>query len=120
MLKPYMCPAGRWSIGYGRNLEDVGISTEEAEILLTNDLRAAERQAEAFEWFSDLDGARQEVILEMIFQLGFTGVRKFQRMIHAIRLEDWDGASREMMNSHWHTQTPKRCEELAKIMREGE
>ena len=35
-LKPYKCTADKLTIGVGRNLEDVGISEEEAEMLLQN------------------------------------------------------------------------------------
>ncbi|MFD2234837.1 glycoside hydrolase family protein, partial [Phaeospirillum tilakii] len=37
-LKPYRCPAGKLTIGIGRNLDDVGISREEAETLLDHDI----------------------------------------------------------------------------------
>jgi lysozyme len=36
-LKPYHCPAGKHTIGVGRNLEDKGITEKEAVILLEND-----------------------------------------------------------------------------------
>ena len=37
--KPYKCTSGKLTIGYGRNLEDVGISQKEAEYLFENDVR---------------------------------------------------------------------------------
>lgn len=33
-LKPYKCPANKWTIGVGRNLEDVGLSKDEQLKLL--------------------------------------------------------------------------------------
>jgi len=33
-LKPYKCPAGKLTIGIGRNLEDRGITEQEAQMLL--------------------------------------------------------------------------------------
>jgi lysozyme len=38
-LKPYHCPAGKLTIGVGRNLEDKGITEEEAVMLLENDIQ---------------------------------------------------------------------------------
>lgn len=37
-LKPYQCSNNKLSIGYGRNLEDNGITLQEAEKLLETDL----------------------------------------------------------------------------------
>lgn len=118
----YQDHMGFWTLGYGRLIDERrggGISPEEAEMLLRNDLWAAERASEQFPWFDRLDAARQEVIIEMVFQLGFSGVSRFQKMIRAIRDEDWTDAAREMRDSAWHAQTPARCEELANIMEHG-
>ncbi len=41
-LKPYRCSAGKLTIGYGRNLDDRGISAHEANDLFENDLIDAE------------------------------------------------------------------------------
>jgi len=57
-----------------------------------------------------------EVILEMVFQLGTTGVSKFLKFWKALRIKDWKTASAEMQDSRWHSQTPKRCESLAAIV----
>jgi lysozyme len=56
------------------------------------------------------------VILEMVFQLGTNGVRKFAKMWKAMRVKDWKKAAEEMKDSRWHSQTPKRCESLAEIV----
>jgi hypothetical protein len=37
-LKPYRCSADKLTIGIGRNLDDVGITEEEAYFLLGNDI----------------------------------------------------------------------------------
>jgi lysozyme len=38
-LKPYLCPAGKLTIGIGRNLEGKGITKQEAIMLLENDIQ---------------------------------------------------------------------------------
>ena len=66
----------------------------------------------------DLPQNVSEVILEMVFQLGTNGVRKFKNMWKAMRVKDWKKASEEMKDSRWHAQTTNRCESLAKIVEE--
>ena len=58
------------------------------------------------------------VIVEMCFQLGYR-VAKFKKMWEALKVGDYSNASKEMLDSNWHKQTPKRCEYLANIMKES-
>ncbi len=55
----YKCPAGKWTIGVGRNIdEDGGIGLSDAEVytLLRNDITRVDQELdEAFEWYSLLD-----------------------------------------------------------------
>jgi lysozyme len=44
-LEPYLCPAGKLTIGIGRNLEDRGISIDEAQYLLMNDISRCRKEA---------------------------------------------------------------------------
>ena len=120
-LFPYKCTAGKLTVGYGRNLDDKGITPQEADYLLTNDLAKCERE------YFDLPRAvrgrcnevRTGVLVEMIFQLGFGGVTRFQRMFQAIQNDDFAQAAEEMLDSRWAQQTPKRCREMAELMRTG-
>ena len=57
------------------------------------------------------------VIIEMVFQLGMTGVSKFVNCLKAIKEEDWDTAADEMLDSKWAKQTPERANELSSIIR---
>ena len=41
-LKPYRDTVGKLTVGYGRNLEDVGISRDEADFMLDNDIDQVE------------------------------------------------------------------------------
>ena len=52
-LEPYQCTAGKLTIGVGRNLDDVGITKEEATYMLENDIARVAGQCWAnFEWFA--------------------------------------------------------------------
>ena len=57
------------------------------------------------------------VIIEMVFQLGMTGVSKFKNTLKAVKEEDWDTAADEMLDSVWAKQTPERANELSSTMR---
>lgn len=66
-LKPYRCTANKLTIGYGRNIDDVGISEAEAEVLLSNDLeRCANEVAKHVDAFDKLNDARQAVLVKYV------------------------------------------------------
>ena len=66
-LKPYRDTVGKLTIGVGRNLEDVGISAEEADLLLHNDIQHAAKalDQQLLAW-RQLNVARQQVLLNML------------------------------------------------------
>ena len=84
--KPYRCTSGKLTIGYGRNLDDVGISEEEAEDLLKRDINSVYSQLVNYQWFANLDKVRSGVIVNMTFNLGLRGMLKFINMINALSL----------------------------------
>src|SRR5713101_3726055 len=70
-LKPYRCPAGKLTIGVGRNLDDRGISEDEAAMLLDNDIRFVWKElSRVLPGFTLLDETRQNVLMDMCFNLG--------------------------------------------------
>lgn len=118
--RAYKDTLGKLTIGYGRCLTTNGISDDEAELMLNNDIEDAKLAlSQSFPWSLGLNDFRKDVLTEMIFQLGVKGVSGFPKMIAAIRIGDFGGAAKEMLNSAWHVQTPARCEELAEIMLNG-
>lgn len=120
-LKPYRCTAGKLTIGVGRNLEDVGISEEEAMQLLENDIaRARQAVARAFPWATAMVEARQSVLIEMVFQMGLQGVLGFSRTLQAMKAGRYTEAAAFMLESLWAKQTPARAKRLARIMATGE
>lgn len=118
-LKPYRCTAGKLTIGVGRNLDDRGISNDEAMLMLDNDIAQTIRECRTFPWFENLDNVRQAVIASMVFNLGLTRFQKFRKTIAAIEAGDYDTAADEMMLSNWFNQVGRRGSELAEMMRTG-
>lgn len=119
-LKPYHDTVGKLTIGYGRNLDDVGISQLEAEVLLDHDLDKAEQQCmRAFYWFPVLSQARQRVVVEMVFNLGLAGFQGFTKTIAAIEGHDYSAAASQMLASKWAKQVKGRAIRLADVMRKG-
>lgn len=118
--KAYKCPAGKLTIGVGRNLDAKGISKAEAMFLFENDIQDAYRDAATLSYFKDLDGVRQAVVLNMLFNLGLPTFRGFKRMNAALAQHDYTVAAREMLDSAWAKQVGQRSRELAQMMRTGE
>ena len=119
-LKPYKCSAGKLTIGYGRNLDDVGISKKEAEIMLDNDIaRAGSECMRIFPMMYKYSQARQAVLINMMFNLGRTKFLTFKRFIEAVCAEDWGKAAYEMEDSLWFKQVGDRGKELKELMENG-
>jgi lysozyme len=133
--KMYHCSAGRRTIGVGRNMDanplppDIqaylgqhGYITEDMiDSLLEADIRHATADAKvifpAFETFSQ---PRQWALISFIFQLGFTGAKRFTRSVNAINEGRWEDAANFMMQSLWAKQTPVRAKRITQIIRTGE
>jgi len=117
-LKPYYCPAGKLTIGVGRNLEDKGISQKEAAFLLKNDIDECISDLEDLfkEKFDSFPEQVKIVLIDMRFNLGATGFRSFRKMIKAVNESNFDKASKEMKNSNWYSQVGKRAETLVEMM----
>lgn len=103
-LRLYKCPAGKWTIGVGRNLQDNGISEEEAIYLMRNDIMRCHRELEQFEWFNNLDKIRKAVLIELCFNIGITSLLGFKKMIKALKEHNYDLAAKELFDSKWRRQ----------------
>jgi lysozyme len=115
-LKPYRCPSGKLTIGVGRNLDDVGITEEEAIYLLRNDIKRIKKELNKHKWFKRLSENRQNVIIDMAFNLGLAGLFKFEKMIKALENYNYELAAYEMENSKWCKQVKSRCDNLKNMM----
>lgn len=119
-LKPYKCTAGKLTIGYGRNLVDRGITHDEAEFLLFNDIHSVclELKKE-LPWFESLDDVRQRVLLDMAFNLGINGLLKFKVTLQNIADGKYEKAAANMLASKWAIQVGQRSSRLSTMMGTG-
>lgn len=118
-LKPYRCTAGKLTIGIGRNLDDNGITEAEARMMLTYDIEVARSKLLKYEWFTNLNEPRRDAVINMVFNLGMPRFLGFKRTIGYLKLEDYENAAIEMMNSKWADQVGDRAIELAAIILTG-
>jgi lysozyme len=120
-LKPYRCPAGKLTIGVGRNLDDCGISRDEALTLLENDIRRCETELQAHipTLFSLLSPNRKAVLVNMAFNLGTAGLLGFHALLAHAAEGDFEKAANDMLVSKWAKQVGKRAIELSELMRKG-
>jgi lysozyme len=65
----------------------------------------------------DIDEKAEELLIEMVFQLGRTGVSKFRNMWKCLSELNYVGASFEMLDSKWAKQTPNRAKAMAEQMK---
>ena len=89
--------------------------------ILQKDLQEAIRGARSLmedHGCTDIDEQVEEILIEMVFQLGMTGVSKFKNMWKALAEHNYVGASFEMLDSRWAKQTPNRAKAMAKTMKE--
>lgn len=140
---PYKCTANKWTIGYGRNIEDnplkpsemesiglgptippleLEITKEQATKLLEMDVKKYIHAVDTS--FPDvmqlLNEPRKWVLYNMAFNMGMTSIRKFNGMLSGILQGNFIKASVEMLDSKWAKQVGKRAQELALQMKKGE
>lgn len=124
-LKLYRCTSNKLTIGIGRNIEDNGIRKDEVKLMFKNDVdEVVNNLAPALKRkfginFNSLSDIRQEVLLNMAFQLGIPRLLKFKNTFRYLKNKSFKKCSIEMLNSLWAKQTPKRAKRLSNLMKGG-
>ena len=70
-----------------------------------------------YEDFDDLPEEAQQIIANMMFNMGLTRLSKFRNMKSCVDQRDWMGAGEEMMDSRWYNQVPNRAGRLVNRMK---
>lgn len=120
----YKDTLGNLTIGIGRNIQSgskAGISMDEQLHLLKNDIDKCDKQLSQNLVYKTLDRVRQEVLIEMCFNLGYSGLMGFKKMLSCIAKGDWKNAVKEARDSLWAKQIGKaRLDDLMKRLETGE
>lgn len=116
----YTCPAGKLTIGVGHNLE-TPISDAAIMQILRDDIDTCVQELDrARPTWRQHDEARQNVLVEMCFNLGMSRLNKFMKMWAALDAKHYGEAAKQMLHSQWAVQVGKRAVALADHMRDGE
>ena len=99
-------PEAEWPIGTPVDEErvkecfdrDVETSTTEIKFLVKD--------------FDDKPDIVQEVLVNMLFNLGYHRLWLFKKFLRAIKNNDWNEAAKEGRDSRWYTQVTMRAERL--------
>ena len=67
--------------------------------------------------FNELPEEVQQIIANMMFNLGRPRLSKFKGMKRGVDNQDWNGAADEMVDSRWYRQVGRRAERLVERMR---
>lgn len=114
----YQDTEGVWTIGYGTNLQELTIDKTLAEHWLNVKLQEAERECGRLPFYANLDPARQRVLVELMYNLGWPRLTKFVKMLTALARHDFQTAATELLDSRWAEQVgPVRSLRIAKTLR---
>ena len=117
--KPYKDQLGFLTIGFGhfvlpseQHLLKKKLSKKELENIFFSDFNIALRDFNTLlkPFVSNIKDS--ELLIEMVFQIGISGVIKFKKLLYHMNKGNRHLVSFEMMNSLWYTQTPKRVKNL--------
>ena len=123
--KVYLDTLGKRTVGVGHLcVEDFWEDDKEYEekflmTILEHDLQSAIKGAQDLmseNGCTDIDEIAEELIIEMVFQLGKTGVSKFRNMWKHLSALEYSSAASEMLDSRWAKQTPNRAQAMSAQM----
>jgi len=110
---------GKITIGVGRNLSDRGLSNDEIEYLLKNDI--VDAYYDVVSVFGDVVEYYPRnvmlVLVDMMFNLGLPRFMQFKKFIQAIKDFDYEKALYELENSRLCKQARNRCERNKTLLR---
>ncbi len=116
-LHPYRDTAGKLTIGFGRNLTDMGITEMEATTMLHNDVIRSRDELMEYGWYSKLTDSRRAGLIDMVVNLGMPRFKTFKKMIAALDVFEFEEAAREALDSLWARQVGQRAHDIANMIR---
>lgn len=118
-LRLYLDTVGKQTIGWGRNIEDNGISKEEADFMFDNDFSRCQRELASYPWYVNQPKNVQDALMNMCFNIGIGRLLGFKKMIMALVSKDYTKAAIEALDSKWAAQVGQRAKDVALMIRQG-
>jgi lysozyme len=116
----YLCPADKWTIGYGIEVQDHGLSEKEAEDLLRQRVMAVVDEVHMnYPFIKSAPLPIKLSFYNMAYNLGITRLSKFKKMIAALEATDYLTASEEAKDSQWYSQVGERAERIVNIFKDS-
>lgn len=116
--KPYLDTEGHLTIGIGRNLDALGVSDDEIELMLMNDLKWVVHALDSnLPWWRDMPEPHQRALANMCFNLGYPRLSGFKKMLAALQAGNGEDAATEALDSRWANQVGARAERIAALYR---
>ncbi|MCY4762670.1 glycoside hydrolase family protein [Klebsiella aerogenes] len=138
----YKDSEGYWTVGVGHLLtknpsKDVAIAEldklvghksygyindQEIQKILTKDINRTVKDISRTDLaltYTVIDEVRRAALVNMVFQLGATGVLGFKKMLQHLNNREYALASDEALDSKWAVQTPARAKRVTEVIRNG-
>ena len=126
-ITPYKDQLGFLTIGYGHlilpnenHLTNNKYNKEQLEKIFIKDFKNALRDYNKFLKQKTHKRKDEELLIEMVFQMGVKKVLMFKNLLSNMKKNDKHLVCFEMMNSLWYTQTPNRVKSLIKVFLNNE
>ena len=100
--------------------QPVGTPVSEDRVIecFEKDLESVQKDCyRLYDDFDDLPEAVQEIIANMLFNMGLGRMKAFKGMKRNVDARQWDKAADEMVDSRWYNQVGERSKRLVERMR---
>lgn len=97
-----------------------GLSNNAIDYILNEDIdKKYAGLIDSLPWVKTLDDARQNVLMNLAFNMGVGGLLKFVKTLEFVKQGNYKAAASEMLRSTWSKQVGDRAKRLSKTMETG-
>ncbi|WP_312836648.1 glycoside hydrolase family protein [Pantoea sp.] len=114
LIGPKGAAVSNYTFSLTKNVSDVWLQE-----IVTSRLADMKAQPSIAAALKQCNPARADVLQSMAYQLGINGLAGFKNTLAMVAAGNFSGAAAGMLNSKWATQTPKRAQRHAEVMRTG-
>lgn len=115
---PYKDTQGRVTIGWGHNLDELGITHAAANFIFDIDFNQAVKDLSQYSWYETQPDNVKDALVDMCFNMGIGRLLSFKKMIWSLGVKDYTRAALEVLDSKWASQVKERAKDVALMMRQ--